>query len=55
MIIVHFHSEQEGNGRRLEQLGYAKVLKLGKAPFEMITGTENYGGGLNCRFSEDTI
>ena len=38
-IVVPFHTEQESNGRRLEQLGCAGVLKLSKSPYECV---QNY-------------
>ncbi|MCP4650137.1 MAG: hypothetical protein GY853_08690 [PVC group bacterium] len=43
MIVVPFHSEQEGNGRRLEQLGCAVVLKLSKEEFKKIDCKWTYG------------
>ncbi|MFH2138165.1 MAG: nucleotide disphospho-sugar-binding domain-containing protein [Candidatus Omnitrophota bacterium] len=43
MIIIPFHSEQEGNGRRLEQLGCAIVLKLSKEDFKIINCKWSYG------------
>lgn len=35
-IIVPFHSEQESNGRRLEQLGAGRVLRLSHEAFEEV-------------------
>jgi UDP:flavonoid glycosyltransferase YjiC (YdhE family) len=35
-IIVPFHSEQEGNGRRLEQLGCGLVVKLSREAYRRI-------------------
>ncbi len=35
-VVIPFHTEQEGNGRRLEQLGCAKVLRLSKEPFSSL-------------------
>lgn len=35
-MVIPFHSEQEGNGRRLEQLGCGHVLKLSNENFERV-------------------
>jgi UDP:flavonoid glycosyltransferase YjiC (YdhE family) len=35
-MVTPFHSEQEGNGRRLEQVGCGHVLKLSNEPFHRI-------------------
>jgi UDP:flavonoid glycosyltransferase YjiC (YdhE family) len=42
-LIIPFHSEQEGNGRRLQQLGCAKVLKLSRQEFRTVEGRWRYG------------
>jgi UDP:flavonoid glycosyltransferase YjiC (YdhE family) len=42
-ITIPFHSEQEGNGRRLEQLGCGLVVKLSKENYKRIEGKWKYG------------
>ncbi|MFX0205488.1 MAG: glycosyltransferase [Candidatus Hodarchaeota archaeon] len=42
-ITLPFHSEQEGNGRRLEQLGCGIVVKLSREPYKRIEGKWKYG------------
>ncbi len=42
-ITVPFHSEQEGNGRRLEQLGCGIVVKSSREPYKRIEGKWKYG------------
>ena len=42
-IIIPFHTEQEGNGRRLEQLGCGCVLKLSNEPFEQVNAKCPFG------------
>lgn len=42
-ITIPFHSEQEGNGRRLEQLGCGLVVKLSKEAYKRIEGKWKYG------------
>jgi len=42
-IIIPFHSEQEGNGRRLEQYGCGKVIKLCMRPGAAVTHNWKYG------------
>jgi len=42
-ITVPFHSEQEGNGRRLERLGCGIVVKLSREPYKRIEGKWKYG------------
>jgi UDP:flavonoid glycosyltransferase YjiC (YdhE family) len=42
-IVVPFHTEQEGNGRRLEQLGCSLVLKLSHEQPKHIEGKWKYG------------
>lgn len=42
-LIIPFHSEQEGNGRRLQQLGCAQVLKLSGQEYRAIEGHWKYG------------
>ena len=42
-ITIPFHSEQEGNGRRLEQLGCGLVVKLSKETYKRIEGKWKYG------------
>jgi UDP:flavonoid glycosyltransferase YjiC (YdhE family) len=50
-VVVPFHSEQESNGRRLQQSGAAKVLSPSDADLEPLKG--QWGGGeftaLACR------
>lgn len=38
-IVIPFHSEQEGNGRRLERLGCGRVLRLSNGAFKRINAT----------------
>ena len=42
-IVIPFHTEQEGNGRRLEQLGCGRVLKLSKQPFASLKVKASWG------------
>ncbi|MEZ4599376.1 MAG: glycosyltransferase [Syntrophotaleaceae bacterium] len=42
-IVIPFHSEQESNGRRLERLGSAQVLKLSKEPYSTVNVKESWG------------
>jgi UDP:flavonoid glycosyltransferase YjiC (YdhE family) len=42
-ITIPFHSEQEGNGRRLGQLGCGLVVKLSKENYKRIEGKWKYG------------
>jgi len=42
-ITIPFQSEQEGNGRRLEQLGCGLVVKLSKERFKCIEDKWRYG------------
>lgn len=42
-IVIPFHSEQEGNGRRLEKLGCARVVKLSKQEYMPIECEWQYG------------
>jgi UDP:flavonoid glycosyltransferase YjiC (YdhE family) len=42
-LVVPFHTEQESNGRRLEQLGCAQVLKLSRQDFIKIERKWPYG------------
>lgn len=42
-IIIPFHAEQESNGRRLEQLGCARILKLSKEPYSSVKIKEPWG------------
>ena len=42
-ITIPFHSEQEGNGRRLEQLGCGRVLKLSVEDYKEIRAKWKYG------------
>lgn len=42
-LIIPFQSEQEGNGRRLEQFGCGRVLKLSNGPFEQVNATCHFG------------
>jgi UDP:flavonoid glycosyltransferase YjiC (YdhE family) len=42
-IVIPFHTEQESNGRRLEQLGCGRVLKLSKQPFSTLRAQTSCG------------
>ena len=42
-ITIPFHSEQEGNGRRLEQAGCGLIVKLSKEDYKRIEGKWKYG------------
>jgi len=42
-ITIPFHSEQEGNGRRLEQLGCGLVVNLSRENYKRIEGKWKYG------------
>jgi len=42
-IIVPFQTEQEGNGRRLEQMGCGLVLRLSRENYRCIKGKWRYG------------
>lgn len=42
-IVIPFHSEQEGNGRRLEQLGCGLVERLSKGEYKRIEAKWGYG------------
>lgn len=42
-VVVPFHSEQESNGRRLEQLGAGRVLKLSKEAFKEVKASWPHG------------
>ena len=42
-IVIPFHSEQESNGRRLEQLGCGRVMKLSKEPYSCLKIRESWG------------
>jgi UDP:flavonoid glycosyltransferase YjiC (YdhE family) len=42
-ITVPFHSEQEGNGRRLEQGGCGLVVKLSKESYKRVEAKWMYG------------
>jgi UDP:flavonoid glycosyltransferase YjiC (YdhE family) len=42
-IVVPFQTEQESNGRRLEQLGCGRVLKLSKAEYKEVNCKWKYG------------
>jgi UDP:flavonoid glycosyltransferase YjiC (YdhE family) len=42
-ITVPFQSEQEGNGRRLEQLGCSVVMKLSKGKYHRVEGKWKHG------------
>jgi UDP:flavonoid glycosyltransferase YjiC (YdhE family) len=42
-ITTPFHSEQEGNGRRLEQLGCGRVVKLSRETYQRIEAKWGYG------------
>lgn len=42
-ITIPFHSEQEGNGRRLEQLGCGLVVKLSRESYKRIEAKWGYG------------
>ena len=42
-ITIPFHSEQEGNGRRLEQLGCGLVIKPSRESYKRIKAKWRYG------------
>lgn len=42
-ITIPFHSEQEGNGRRLEQLGCGLVVKLSRETYKRVEAKWRYG------------
>ena len=42
-ITIPFHSEQEGNGRRLEQAGCGLVVKLSRESYRQVTSEWKYG------------
>jgi MGT family glycosyltransferase len=42
-ITIPYHSEQEGNGRRMEQLGCGSVLKLSKETFKRMEKKWRFG------------
>ncbi|HVN95559.1 MAG TPA: nucleotide disphospho-sugar-binding domain-containing protein [Syntrophorhabdaceae bacterium] len=42
-VVIPFQTEQEGNGRRLEQLGSSVLLKLSRDPGRYVTGDWPYG------------
>ena len=42
-ITVPFHSEQEGNGRRMEQSGCGMLVKSSKEDFSQVYGRWKYG------------
>jgi len=42
-ITIPYHSEQEGNGRRLEQLGCGTVLKLSQESFKRMENKWRFG------------
>jgi UDP:flavonoid glycosyltransferase YjiC (YdhE family) len=42
-VTIPFHSEQEGNGRRLEQAGCGRVVKLSRENYKQIEGKWKYG------------
>ena len=42
-IIIPFQTEQEGNGRRLEQLGCGRVIKLSREDYKQIKAKWRYG------------
>ncbi len=47
-IILPFHSEQEGNGRRLEQLGVGKLFSVAAVPYRTV-GFRSYSGEFTMR------
>jgi len=42
-IIIPFQTEQEGNGRRLENLGCARVVRLSKQKYQVVNGSWKFG------------
>jgi UDP:flavonoid glycosyltransferase YjiC (YdhE family) len=42
-LVIPFHTEQEGNGRRLEKLGCGKVLKLSRQEYIPVECRWGYG------------
>lgn len=47
-IVIPYHSEQEGNGRRLEKTGCGIVLKPSKAPYRIVKARWMYGTYSYC-------
>ena len=43
-IIIPFHTEQEGNGRRLEKLGCSILMKMSSASYRQIENKWKFGG-----------
>lgn len=47
-VVIPFQTEQEGNGRRLENLGCARVLRLSKEEYQVVNGRWKYGDFSYC-------
>jgi len=43
MVVIPFHTEQEGNGRRLEKLGCARVVRLSRQACQIVNGRWKHG------------
>ena len=42
-IVLPFHTEQEGNGRRLEQLGCSRIMKLSNEGYKRVEAKWSFG------------
>ena len=59
-LIIPYHSEQEGNGRRIEKLKSGKVISIAKEPYLPVIFNYYYGqtsmlGGFDFRLTEGEI
>jgi UDP:flavonoid glycosyltransferase YjiC (YdhE family) len=59
-LIIPYHSEQEGNGKRIEKLKSGKVIPIAEEPYQSVKFDYYYGetsmlGGFNFRLTEEEI
>ena len=59
-LIIPYHSEQEGNGRRIEKLRTGKILPIAQEPYQPVMFDYNYGettmlGGFDNCLNEHEI
>ena len=59
-IVIPSHTEQEGNGRRLEQVGVSKTLLVHNKDLKALNfswpyGTYNMFAGFNVNLNADTL
>jgi UDP:flavonoid glycosyltransferase YjiC (YdhE family) len=47
-VVIPFQTEQEGNGRRLENLECARVVRLSKEEYQVVNGRWKYGAFSYC-------